>query len=149
MKYIFLLLPFLFSINLYSQKIPDSTFIVENYDKTVFEIPMRDGVKLYTVIYSPKDKSQLYPILLQRTCYGVRPYKEGEYKKRLGPNSFLMRDKYIFVYQDVRGRWMSGGRFDNMRPHIKGNKFKNKKFKRCFGPFFIKNPCFSKKVNFF
>ena len=127
MKYFFLFLSFLFSINLFSQEIPDSTFIVENYDKTVYEVPMRDGVKLYTIVYSPKDKSQTYPIMMQRTCYSVRPYEEGKYKTQLGPNRFLMRDKYIFVYQDVRGRWMSQGRFDNMRPHIKGNDVKNKK----------------------
>lgn len=101
-------------------------YVKENYIKTVEKIPMRDGVKLYTVIYTPKDTSKKYPIMLQRTCYGVQPYGENEYKRSLGPNKYLMQEGYIFVYQDVRGRWMSEGDFDNMRPHIPGNDVKNK-----------------------
>jgi len=75
-------------------------------------------VKLHTVIYSPKDKSQEYPILMQRTPYSAGPYGEGKLKNSLGPSSYLMEDKYIFVYQDVRGRWMSEGQYDNMRPTL-------------------------------
>jgi hypothetical protein len=104
-----------------------STYVKENYTKTIEQISMRDGVKLYTVIYAPKDTSQEYPIMLQRTCYSVRPYEEGAYKSSLGPNRFMMEDGYIFVYQDVRGRWMSEGEFDNMRPHIAGNDINNSK----------------------
>ena len=98
-----------------------SEYVKENYEKAVFKIPMRDGVKLHTVVYSPKDKSEKYPILMKRTCYSVAPYGEDAYPNSLGPSTHLMKEKYIFVYQDVRGRWMSEGEFDNMRPHIRGN----------------------------
>jgi putative CocE/NonD family hydrolase len=104
----------------------DSAYIAQNYVKKEYKIPMRDGTNLFTAVYSPKDQSNKYPIMLQRTCYSVRPYGE-KMKKRIGPSSFLMRDGYIFVYQDVRGRWMSEGKFDNMRPHVAGNDPKNKK----------------------
>ncbi|PPK96563.1 hypothetical protein LY01_00386 [Nonlabens xylanidelens] len=103
-----------------------SNYVKENYTKTVEYISMRDGVKLYTVIYAPKDTSKEYPIMMQRTPYSVRPYGEGEYKRSLGPNKFMMQEGYIFVYQDVRGRWMSEGDYDNMRPHIPGNDVNNK-----------------------
>lgn len=106
---------------------PNSDYVKENYTKTVENISMRDGVNLYTVIYAPKDTSKEYPIMLQRTCYSVQPYGENEYKSALGPNKFMMEEGYIFVYQDVRGRWMSEGDFDNMRPHIAGNDVNNKK----------------------
>lgn len=107
-------------------QMPDSIFIRQNYEKTEVMIPMRDGVKLFTSIYSPKDKSKVYPMLMQRTCYSVAPYGADKFRKRLGPNKYLMQDKYIFVYQDVRGRWMSEGDFDNMTPNIPGNDRKNK-----------------------
>ena len=81
-------------------------------------IPMRDGTKLFTAIYTPKDISTAnkYPFLMQRTCYSIAPYGEDKFKKSLGPNQFLLKDKYIFVYQDVRGRYMSEGSFTNMTP---------------------------------
>ncbi len=126
MKQSFILLFFiLLNSFLFAQDSPDADYIRANYDKQEYKIPMRDGIKLHTVVYSPKDKSKKYPILMQRTCYGAKPYGE-EYKTRIGPSTHLMRDGYIFVYQDVRGRWMSEGTFDNMRPHIAGNKPKNK-----------------------
>ncbi|WP_292891538.1 CocE/NonD family hydrolase [Nonlabens sp.] len=106
---------------------PNADYVKENYTKRVENISMRDGVNLYTVIYAPKDTSKEYPIMLQRTCYSVQPYGENEYKSTLGPNQFMMEEGYIFVYQDVRGRWMSEGDFDNMRPHITGNDVNNKK----------------------
>ncbi|SCY37038.1 hypothetical protein SAMN05192588_2528 [Nonlabens sp. Hel1_33_55] len=102
-----------------------STYIQDNYTKTSQYIPMRDGTKLYTVIYAPKDTSKKYPIMMQRTCYSVAPYGEDEFKTSLGPNKFMMEDGYIFVYQDVRGRWMSEGTFNNMTPNIPGNDVKN------------------------
>jgi putative CocE/NonD family hydrolase len=95
-----------------------------NYDKQEFEIKMRDGKTLFTQVYSPKDKSKTYPILMQRTCYSVRPYGEDKFKTSLGPSFFLMEDGYIFVYQDVRGRYMSEGEWTNMTPNITGNKHK-------------------------
>ncbi|WP_435523327.1 CocE/NonD family hydrolase [Chryseobacterium indoltheticum] len=81
---------------------------------------MRDGTKLFTAVYIPKDISNKnkYPFLMQRTCYSVAPYGENEYRRSLGPNKYLMNDKYIFVYQDVRGRYMSEGTFTNMTPQV-------------------------------
>lgn len=96
-------------------------YAVRNYTKKVYEIPMRDGIKLYTIVYSPKDSTKDYPILMMRTCYGVAPYEDGKFPRSLGPNPYLMRDGYIFVYQDVRGRYMSEGQFTTMTPNIPGN----------------------------
>lgn len=109
-----------------SAQVPDSTYIKQNYDKLEVQIPMRDGIKLFTSIYLPKDKTKKYPMLMQRTCYSVAPYGKDKYRRALGPSRFLMREGYIFVYQDVRGRWMSEGVFDNMTPNIPGNDRKNK-----------------------
>lgn len=104
----------------------EKDYVEKNYDKAVYQIPMRDGIKLYTIVYSPKDQSKKYPFLMQRTCYSVRPYGEEKYRRSLGPSPYLMQEGYIFVYQDVRGRYMSEGTFDNMRPHVTGNDVKNK-----------------------
>lgn len=93
-------------------------YIRENYTKREVYIPMRDGIKLFTAIYEPKDKSQKYPILLNRTPYSVAPYGEDKFRETLGPNELFVSEGYIFVYQDVRGRWMSEGKFENVRPHI-------------------------------
>ena len=100
--------------------------IKANYDKKEVYIPMRDGTKLFTTIYTPKDisKDNKYPFLMQRTCYSVAPYGADNFRKSLGPNSFLLNDKYIFVYQDVRGRYMSEGTFTNMTPQVE-HKGKN------------------------
>ncbi len=81
-------------------------------------IPMRDGVRLYTVVYIPKDSlDRPYPILMERTPYSSAPYEKGHFPFRLGPNSKLMKAGYIFVYQDVRGRYMSEGHNLEMTPH--------------------------------
>lgn len=103
-----------------AQKAPNNDFVKENFIKKEVYIPMRDGVKLFTSIYLPKDisKAKKYPFLMQRTCYSVAPYGEAEYKSSLGPNKYLMNEKYIFVYQDVRGRYMSEGTFTNMTPQV-------------------------------
>jgi hypothetical protein len=93
-------------------------YVQENYDKSETTIAMRDGIKLFTSIYTPKDKSKKYPILLMRTPYSCQPYGANEYKNNIGPNSYLMKEGYIVVYQDVRGRWMSEGTYDNMRAYI-------------------------------
>jgi hypothetical protein len=79
---------------------------------------MRDGAKLHTTIYSPKDISKKYPILMQRTPYSSRPYGEGNFKEQIGPNIHLMQEGNIIVYQDVRGRWLSEGHYENMRAYI-------------------------------
>ena len=99
-----------------------NSFSEDNYTKQELEIPMRDGTKLFTQVYSPRDQSKKYPMLMKRTCYSVRPYGEDKYPKQLGPSATLMKEGYIFVYQDVRGRYMSEGSFDNMRPNIPVNK---------------------------
>jgi uncharacterized protein len=105
----------------YSVFASEVNFPAEHYTKAEYQIPMRDGVKLYTIVYSPKDTSQSYPILMQRTCYSIGPYGKDTFPAKLGPSVFLMKEGYIFVYQDVRGRYMSEGTFDNMRPHVEGN----------------------------
>ncbi len=102
----------------------DSTNVRENYTKKEAYISMRDGVRLFTSIYLPKDTSQSYPFLINRTPYSVAPYGENNYAKDIGPNSLFVKEKYIFVYQDVRGKHMSEGQFQEMTPAI--DKKKNK-----------------------
>src|SRR6266545_3331068 len=75
-------------------------YIKANYNKREVTIPMRDGIKLFTSIYEPKDGSQKYPILLDRTPYTVAPYGAGKYKTSLGPDELFAQEGYIFVYQD-------------------------------------------------
>ncbi|MFY0603199.1 MAG: CocE/NonD family hydrolase [Flavobacteriaceae bacterium] len=99
-----------------------NTFVQDNYTKEEVAIVMRDGTKLHTTIYAPKDKSKTYPILMQRTPYSSRPYGEGKMKTKIGPNTHLMKEGNIIVYQDVRGRWMSEGVYDNMRAYIPNKK---------------------------
>ncbi len=92
--------------------------VQKHYTKQEIAIEMRDGVHLHTTIYSPKDTSKTYPIIMQRTPYSSRPYGADQFPVKVGPNEFLMQEGNIFVYQDVRGRWMSEGVYDNMRPYI-------------------------------
>src|SRR6478672_8914015 len=87
--------------------VPAQNFVKDNYTKIDTTITMRDGIKLYTVIYIPKDETQRYPFLMERTPYSAGPYGANSYPRSLGPNNELMKEKYIFVYQDVRGRYMS------------------------------------------
>lgn len=87
------------------------------YTKREYQVPMRDGARLFTAVYSPKDTSQSYPLLMIRTQSGVRPYGTDQYPNDLGPSPLFGREGYHFVYQDVRGRFMSEGTFVNMRPH--------------------------------
>lgn len=96
----------------------EENYVAENYTKQEVDIEMRDGVKLHTTIYSPKDKSQKYPIIMQRTPYSSRPYGDGQFRKQIAPNINMMKEGYIVVYQDVRGRWMSEGHYENMRAYI-------------------------------
>jgi len=91
-------------------------YVKAHYTKYEFRIPMRDGKRLFTAVYAPKDSTQPYPILLTRTPYGVQPYGVDQYKSDLGPSPLLGKEGYIFAYQDVRGRWMSEGEFVDMRP---------------------------------
>jgi putative CocE/NonD family hydrolase len=95
----------------------EQTFDVKaNYTKTEYRIVMRDGAKLFTVVYSPRDTTRKYPIMLNRTPYSVAPYGEDKYKTSIGPSQLFAEDGFIFVYQDVRGRFMSEGQFVDMRP---------------------------------
>jgi len=91
--------------------------IREHYTKHDYRIPVRDGVKLFTSVYIPKDTSQSYPFLIDRTPYSVSPYGVDHYPKRLGPSPVFVRDGFIFVEQDVRGRYMSEGTFVEVTPH--------------------------------
>jgi uncharacterized protein len=107
----------------------DSAFIITNYTKYEYQIPMRDGVKLFTNVYVPKDAaaSQKYPMMLERTCYDVSPYGADKYQATaFRGNHYMLEDKYIFVNQDVRGRWMSEGTWTNMTPHLSGDNSNGK-----------------------
>lgn len=86
------------------------------YDKFEFRVPMRDGVNLFTIVYTPKDKSEKYPFLMTRTPYSVAPYGQQIFPAELGPSAKLAADKYIFVMQDVRGRFESEGEFIDAPP---------------------------------
>ena len=89
------------------------------YQKLEVRIPMRDGVKLFTSIYAPRNPTQDYPILMSRTPYGVAPYGPEAYRASLGPggNPAYAESAFIFVYQDARGRFYSEGEFTEMTPH--------------------------------
>ncbi|MBV9038662.1 MAG: CocE/NonD family hydrolase [Acidobacteriaceae bacterium] len=94
-------------------------FIRETYSKYEYRVAMRDGVKLFTAVYIPKDVAsdgRTYPILLVRTPYSIAPYGEDHYPANLGPSELFSREKFIFAYQDVRGRYMSEGDFTIARP---------------------------------
>ncbi len=93
-------------------------YLRAHYVNREYEVPMRDGARLFTAVYSPKDTTQPYPMLLFRTQSGVSPYGEDQYPGTLGPSAHFGRSGYIFVYQDIRGRWMSEGTFQVLRPHI-------------------------------
>jgi hypothetical protein len=87
---------------------------------------MRDGVKLFTSIYIPKDSSQKHPIMLMRTPYSCAPYGEGKFRPFWSRNTkCYLKEKYIMVIQDVRGRYMSEGVFEDIRPYIENKKTKN------------------------
>lgn len=102
-------------------------YIPANYSKQEVDIPMRDGITLHTTIYSPKDQSRKYPIIMTRTPYSSKPYGLNQFPSSPGgmaANERLLKEGNIFVKQDVRGRWMSDGDFDNMRPYIPNKKGK-------------------------
>src|SRR5215467_10739559 len=92
--------------------------IKAHYTKSEHMIQMRDGIKLFTVVYAPKDASQTYPILLSRTPYSCSPYGPDNYKEFVGPSPLFTREGYIVAYQDVRGAFMSEGEYVNMRPQL-------------------------------
>jgi putative CocE/NonD family hydrolase len=104
----------------FGQLVPHDQPVVikELYTKYEYQIPMRDGKRLFTSVYVPKNASAKYPIMLMRTPYSVQPYGVDKYPDRVGPSQLFEREGYIFAKQDVRGRWMSEGEFVNMRPHL-------------------------------
>ena len=112
------------SISFISYSQVDSAYLKASFDKEVYEIPMRDGKTLHTIVYTPKPDGEKYPIILNRTCYNASNSDNFIFGSQ--PSKFLVEEKYIFVFQDVRGRYMSEGTFDNMRPNIKGNKKRKK-----------------------
>jgi len=92
--------------------------IKANYTKAEYMIPMRDGVKLFTQVYTPKDNNQIYPIILFRTPYSIGFYGPDNYRTVLGPNNDYAKEGFIFVYQDVRGKFMSEGEFVVDKPYL-------------------------------
>lgn len=89
-----------------------------HYSKYEYRIPMRDGARLFTAVYVPNEiGGGPWPMLMMRTPYSVGPYGADRYRRSLGPTPDFAKAGYIFVYQDVRGRYMSEGTFVNMRPH--------------------------------
>src|SRR6201996_456771 len=125
-RYLFLTLSFMLSAFCsYAQpNTSDAEYVKANYQKYEYQIPMRDGKKLFTSVYVPKDQSKKYPIMMDRTPYSVGPYGPDAYKGSLGPSSLFLHDGYIFVYQDVRGRFMSEGIFEEMTPEKEVHKTK-------------------------
>ena len=92
------------------------SYVKEHYTKYEHRIPVRDGKRLFTAVYVPKEPRADYPILLSRTPYSCKPYGADQYRSDLGPSPLFGKSGYIVVYQDVRGRWMSEGDFENLRP---------------------------------
>src|SRR5690242_11227477 len=103
----------------------NATEVQASYAKREVRIPMRDGTELFTAIYTPRDTTKKYPIMLMRTPYSVAPYGADQYPASLGPWKAFQDDGFIFVNQDARGRYMSGGYYSFMTPHI-ANKKSNK-----------------------
>ena len=101
----------------------DSAWIRENYYKIEKYIPMRDGVKLFTTLYIPKDTTEQHPILMTRTPYSCAPYGTDKWRNYFSSYlRYYLREGYIMVTQDVRGRWMSEGQFVDVRPFTKDKK---------------------------
>ena len=90
------------------------------YTKYEYLVPMRDGVRLFTAVYVPKDASRTYPFLLTRTPYSVAPYGVDRYPNVARPSEPLQKEGFIFVHQDARGRYMSEGEFQQVRPFNPG-----------------------------
>jgi hypothetical protein len=101
---------------------PAADDVKARYTKYEYMVPMRDGVRLFTSVYVPKDRAQTYPILLTRTPYSVAPYGADQYRAALGPSEHFQKEGFIFVYQDARGRYMSEGEFQQVRPFVPDKK---------------------------
>lgn len=94
-------------------------YIRAHYTKFEYRIPMRDGTELFTLAFVPNDASEenSYPMLLARSPYSVGPYGVDRYPESFYLPEEMVREGFIFVEQDVRGRFLSDGEFVNMRPH--------------------------------
>lgn len=125
MKILPVIFLFLLSIGLQAQ-VNNEQWIKDNYTKTERMIPMRDGIKLFTAIYTPKDNAAQHPILFNRTPYSCAPYGEANFSQRLSGSYYInyLKKGYIVVQQDVRGRWMSEGVFEDIRPFNPNKKNK-------------------------
>ncbi|MCG2617039.1 CocE/NonD family hydrolase [Terrimonas sp. NA20] len=117
-------LMFMLPLTGFSQHEQDSAWVRENYTKREVYIPMRDGIKLFTAVYAPKDMTEKHPILMTRTPYSCAPYGDTLYPSNLWLQHlrYYLREGYIIVRQDVRGRWMSEGEFMDVRPFNKDKK---------------------------
>lgn len=120
----FFLFFLLSSLTLFAQLPFDTSYARTHYNKYEYMIPMRDGVRLFTAVYVPKDTSRDYPIMMNRTCYSVAPYGPDRYKSLLGPSPEFMKEGFIFVYQDVRGKHHSEGQWEEITPFIVNKKGK-------------------------
>ena len=121
-RFLFVITLYLYSFSGIAQSnSQDSAWIAENYTKLEQYIPMRDGIRLFTAIYLPKDKSEKHPILMTRTPYSCAPYGTDKFSANLWNRHwrYYARENYIIVVQDVRGRWMSEGEFEDVRPFNK------------------------------
>jgi len=104
-------------------------YIRSHYSKFEHRIPMRDGVELFTAVYIPNQPTGTWPLLMVRTPYSSSPYGADQYRDTLGPSELFEKAGYIFVFQDVRGRYLSQGEFVNMRPHLakkRGPQYRDK-----------------------
>ncbi|MGZ4098521.1 MAG: CocE/NonD family hydrolase, partial [Bacteroidia bacterium] len=125
MKHLFIFLFLSVYVGSNAQTI-DSTWAYNNYSKQEVMIPMRDGKKLFTAIYTPKNNSEKHPILVVRTPYSVGPYGKVFSPRIYSPHwSQYLKENYILVMQDVRGRYMSEGEYMDVRPFIENKKGKN------------------------
>ncbi|MDP9230139.1 MAG: CocE/NonD family hydrolase, partial [Bacteroidota bacterium] len=116
-KFFVVLVTFYFSVSSYTQNLQDSAWIRDNYYKIERYISMRDGIKLFTSIYIPKDTTEMHPILMKRTPYSCAPYGEDKFQSFWNSyQRYYLRENYIMVTEDVRGRWMSEGEFVDVRP---------------------------------
>lgn len=111
----------IFFLFLFVQILPaQKTFTSDDYIKQEYKVEMRDGIKLHTVVYRPENIEDELPFLVKRTPYSCRPYGEDNMPRSIHSNPYLVEDGYIFVCQDVRGRWMSEGQYSTMTPNVPG-----------------------------
>jgi hypothetical protein len=96
-----------------------SAYTRAHYTKYEFQIPAKDGAKLFTIVYAPKDSTRAWPIMMKRTPYGIPPYGIDSFMTSIGPTDLFAREGFIFVYQDTRGRGMSEGCFEDIPPQNK------------------------------